>query len=479
MSFIFNQMDFDEMFPTSEALRFEWEHLSGLDVESLEVPGMERRRFLETDRPRTKIEYTVILHSDTEQGAEDALDQFMIHIDPASGPQRLIDKDYPEWYHMAAVSEEITWERLTWDCATRGYRYRGKVVFETYGDASQRLVDEGSFEVDGELVIIPHGTTRSWPRWEFSERLSAGQSVKFTVSPVLGAPRHEVTVAGPLDEGQTMVLDYDTMQFAVWEGTQKVASLVNRMSTLDRPELHPILGEVQVSASVRRQVEYEWAGTPHASESIKRVDGVEVARNLVFNPSYEETVDSEDRTFSAGWRTSTRVLNLWAVYGDSSWGLVADAGASAYTYFGKSVTAKGSWIAFNTTIQASAAGGGGTRYFSARVGSRVPGSDPYGYGDFLPEVSAEPGDIVEVGGSYKLPDGHTQVLVLVYVNSQEARRAGPKEGWVIRTDGFHVASADTEAEALAQMETYFDGDMPGGYQDEGATALFYPNSRRQ
>ena len=33
-------------------------------------------------------------------------------------------------------------------------------------------------------------------------------------------------------------------------------------------------------------VTYEWVGTPHASESIKRVDGVEVARNLAYNPRY-------------------------------------------------------------------------------------------------------------------------------------------------------------------------------------------------
>ena len=234
MSFIFNQMDFDEMFPTSEALRFEWEHLSGLGVESLEVPGMERRRFLETDRPRTRIEYTIILHSPTEQGVEDALDQFMIHIDPSNGPQRLIDKDYPEWYHMAAVSEEIIWERLTWDCATRGYRYQGVVIFETYGDASQRRVDEDEgITVSGVTPIDLDGNTRAWPTIEIESSLTSRAVVTVRVRRT-GRDDHVVKINGPLASNQVMRLDYDTMEFAVWQGETKVASLVNRMDNLDR-----------------------------------------------------------------------------------------------------------------------------------------------------------------------------------------------------------------------------------------------------
>src|SRR5699024_343135 len=233
VSFIFNQMDCDEMFPTSEALRFEWEHLSGLGVESLEVPGMERRRFLETDRPRTRIEYTIILHSPTEQGVEDALDQFMIHIDPSNGPQRLIDKDYPEWYQMAAVSEEIIWERLTWDCATRGYRYQGVVIFETYGDASQRRVDGDAITVSGNTPIDLDGNTRAWPTIEIESSLTSRAVVTVRVRRT-GRDDHVVKINGPLASNQVMRLDYDTMEFAVWQGETKVASLVNRMDNLDR-----------------------------------------------------------------------------------------------------------------------------------------------------------------------------------------------------------------------------------------------------
>lgn len=240
MSFIFNQMDFDEMFPTSEALRFEWEHLSGLGVESLEVPGMERRRFLETDRPRTKVEYTIILHSATEQGVEDALDQFMIHIDPSNGPQRLIDKDYPEWYQMAAVSEEVIWERLTWDCATRGYRYQGVVIFETYGDASQRRVDEDEpIVIDGPTSIDLDGNTRSWPTIEVSGPVKSAEVLRIRVNRTTH-PDFTVEITGPIAANEKARLDYGNMEFGVWRGETKTASLVNRMSTLDRLELHQL-----------------------------------------------------------------------------------------------------------------------------------------------------------------------------------------------------------------------------------------------
>ena len=208
-------------------------------------------------------------------------------------------------------------------------------------------------------------------------------------------------------------------------------------------------------------VTYEWVGERNNSQSVKRVDGVEVARNLVINPSYEETINSSDQIVSAGWEKSLRVKNLGAVHGGFSWGLVAGANASTYTYFGKRAVTSGSWVAFNTTVTLGSIGAEEAAYFAARVRSRATSSEPYSYySEFTPTVEAPPYASVEVGRSVKIPDGHTDVQVLVYVYSQENKGAGPKEGWVVRTDGFHVASADTEDEALAQVETYFDGDTP-------------------
>lgn len=266
MSFTFAQMDFAEMFPTSEALRYEWASVSGLGVESLEVPGMERRRFLETNRPATALEYTVILHADTEQGAEEARDLLMTHIDPSRGPQRLIDHDYPEWYLMAALSDEIVWERITWDCANRGYRYKGVAHFESYSDAAQRRVDEeAGTTLDGTTPITLDGNTRAWPTIDITGTITSNGYVTLTVSRT-GREDMVIRVDGPLASDQIMRLNYDVMQFAVWNGETKVASLVNRMSVLDRLDIRQLesttiravfsgsnTGEVVVYPNSRRQ----------------------------------------------------------------------------------------------------------------------------------------------------------------------------------------------------------------------------------
>lgn len=237
MSFTFGQFSFTDSLPTSFAIQREFPNMSGLGIESLEVPGMERRRFLQTDRPATTIVFDVILHADTAEELETRRDQLMTLLDPALGPQALVLDEHPDWYWTAAVSDEIVWEKLTWGCEYRGYRYRADIVFETYGDAASRHVGEGGLPVVGELVIPPQGNTRAWPTIELRGTLTAGQSVTLAIDSHRDI--FTVEVLGPLASGQVMRLDYDTMQFAVWQGTTKVASLVNRMSHLERPETHP------------------------------------------------------------------------------------------------------------------------------------------------------------------------------------------------------------------------------------------------
>lgn len=240
MSFTFGQLRFTEHLPTSHAIQREFPNMSNLGVESLEVPGMERRRFLQTDRPFTGITFDVILHADTVAELEVTRDLFVTLLDPALGPQRLILDDHPDWYWTAAVSDEIVWEKLTWGCEYRGYRYRADVVFETYGDAAARRVDPLEVVLSGTSVpLTPEGNTRAWPTFEIVGTMSAAQSVSLHLQ--VGDVTETLIVEGPLTSSQRAVLDYDTMQFAVWQGTTKVASLVSRMSTLDRWVSHPLL----------------------------------------------------------------------------------------------------------------------------------------------------------------------------------------------------------------------------------------------
>lgn len=473
MSFTFGQFRFADALPTSFAIQRQFPNMSNLGVESLEVPGMERRRFLQTDRPFTGITFDVILHADSEEELETRRDQLMMLLDPALGPQSLVLDDHPDWYWTAAVSDEIVWEKLTWGCEYRGFRYQGDVTFETYGDAASRHVEAGGLEVSGELDIPPQGTTRSWPRWEFSEPLLSDQSVHFTVSPVLGAPQHEVYVEGPLNAGQTMVLDYDTMEFAVWQGTTKVASLVDRMSTLERPELHPILGEVQVSVNVWRLVEYEWAGTPHASPSIKYVDGVEVARNELSNPSFELGLDGV---------SSSGTATLSHLNGTS----IGSIGTYAMTVVIEDSTASGGWVMQSYNIEPSTS----TRW----AGISTVARNSVGVGDGVRHYIQLRQDGVNLVAEYLneqtnmrsegLSDQPRLISVMeVPPNTDEVRvwlRPNTDiEFGRYHTDAWVSSLGSTRAEALAQVRTYWDGDSPGGFRNEDTTALFYPNSRRQ
>ena len=482
MSFTFGQFSFADSLPTSFAIQREFPNMSGLGIESLEVPGMERRRFLQTDRPATSITFDVILHSDTEAGLELIRDQFVTFVDPALGPQRLVLDDFPDWYWMATVSDEIVWEKLTWGCEYRGYRYRANVVFETYGDAASRLVTENKgVSVHGETTVQLDGNTRAWPRWEFSSPLGKGSTVRFTISPVLGKPSHVVEVQGPLSAGQKMVLDYDTMQFAVWQGSKKVASLVDRMSTLERPEIHPILGEVSVQAGVVANVTYKWAGTPHASESIKYADGVEVARNYVTNPSLEKTVDPWIMLSSSygslslqSWKqmqTGSRMMVATAS-GESKWMQFSDGTRGSTT-----IPKRASWAGGRFFVATGLGAGAGVRFrvfFYGETGSSLDSVWPEG--ESFQDYPRYDGKVIKWVAP--VPEGAAQVQILFQAYSYSSD-AGNVSGRVW-TDAIMVTVADSEAEALAHVQNYFDGDSPT--EPRGSTpvpATFYTNDRRQ
>lgn len=153
MTFKFGEMDFSSEFPRGEAIQRKWPNVSGLSIQSLEIPRMEHRRFLEPTRPRTQIVYDVILHGDSSDEVEERRQTFMKYVDPSLGPQKLIQDDDPDWYWEMAVSSEILWERLTWGCESGGFRLRSQVVFESYNDAAKRLVNEKLFSVIDESSL--------------------------------------------------------------------------------------------------------------------------------------------------------------------------------------------------------------------------------------------------------------------------------------------------------------------------------------
>ena len=85
------------------------------------------------------------------------------------------------------------------------------------------------------------GNTRTWPTVQFTATATAAQTVRVTVG------GFTVDVAGPFTAQDTAVLDYDLMRFELFREGVKVASLVPRMSTLDRLEIRPQDGWIPVT----------------------------------------------------------------------------------------------------------------------------------------------------------------------------------------------------------------------------------------
>lgn len=236
MSFAFGPFQFSSLPEGNFAIKREYPWVSGLSIESLEIPGMERRRFLETNRPATVAEFDVILRGDSEEAVETIKNNVEIYLDPSLGPQRLVLDEWDEWYWDATVSGEVVWERLFWDCHA-GYAYRATITFESYNDAAQRRIDEDAgIPITTGTSVELQGNTRAWPTFEVEGSITSGGYAEITVARET-QPDFTVRVDGPLTSGQVMRLNYDEMQFGVWDGETKVASLVNRMSTLERLEI--------------------------------------------------------------------------------------------------------------------------------------------------------------------------------------------------------------------------------------------------
>lgn len=243
MSFMFGTLVFEEAFPTSCSMQRVFTTMSGLSIESLEIPGMERRRFLQTNRPRTRLEFDTILHAESVAQVEAYKQLLLTHLDPSRGPQRLTVDDEPGWFWEATVVEEQAWQKLTWKACNGGFRYQAPLVFETFGDSAAREITQAPVAVPASTPTpLPTlGNTRSWPRIEVRGTLSAAQSVTIQVGQ--GGAIHSVVVSGPLTASQVMVLDYDTMDFAIWNSamTTKIASVVSRMSNHKRLESKPLV----------------------------------------------------------------------------------------------------------------------------------------------------------------------------------------------------------------------------------------------
>ncbi|WP_140398453.1 SGNH/GDSL hydrolase family protein [Brachybacterium massiliense] len=207
-------------------------------------------------------------------------------------------------------------------------------------------------------------------------------------------------------------------------------------------------------------ITYGWSGTPHASESIKYVGGREVARNRAINPSFEVSASTglivgSEVTLSGRTSVASRVsqgthstILSWVDDGSTSevQGIVQQDTA----------VSPGQWVAVSVDVATASSG---VLYAAGIITER---------GDSNNHITHHyPGEYAQVGQNVM-----TTFTYAVQVTDPDVAvaRAGLRFSGTPGTyslprawgyiDGFHIAVADTEAAARAQVAAYFDGDSP-------------------
>lgn len=208
--------------------------LAGLQLETLEAPGTDGLILGGTSRSKSSFVFDVIIRGATRTDAEGKRDAVALALDPVRGEQDLTTDALDGWRWRAITAKQIDWGRITWDRAA-GYLFRADVTFEVLEAYGRAVVDEVWERTTSGTTTVARtkGNARSFPTVEIQGTLTSAQTVTVTVGDV------QVVVDGPLGASEVLRLDYDSFEFARWNGAMKVAGVVRKMSTLDRPELWP------------------------------------------------------------------------------------------------------------------------------------------------------------------------------------------------------------------------------------------------
>lgn len=204
---------------------------------------------------------------------------------------------------------------------------------------------------------------------------------------------------------------------------------------------------------------FEWAGEPHASQSIKRVDGREVARNRAVNPSFE-TSASNGLILGSDMKVTSRtsVANRVSQGNYSTILEWLDDGATAEIQCivqQETSVLPGQWIAVAVDVTTTtnnvlyAAGILSERSDTAHLQHYYPG-------EYAPVAS----------------NSMTRFVYAMQITDPSATRArvglrfsGTPGSFSLPTgygymDGFNIAVASSSEEAMDQVTSYFDGDTP-------------------
>lgn len=203
-------------------------------------------------------------------------------------------------------------------------------------------------------------------------------------------------------------------------------------------------GQQQGEHEWPRRITYSWDGVAHSSASIKSINGEEVARNHVPSPSLAERVDFD----------SSRNAEVASVEGPGGlYGRVTvPDNDTAYVGLERPRIAPGEWAGIALNI--------GWGDGIGRVRMQAQFRDDNNVSLTAPQQLVEYSDHAEGGrvvAAFQAPEGATHVRPYFWFYLENQSTA-PPAGSTIHLDYFSVSTARTKAEALVQVQEYFDGD---------------------
>lgn len=191
-------------------------------------------------------------------------------------------------------------------------------------------------------------------------------------------------------------------------------------------------------------VRYEWLGEPHNSASVKYVNGNKAAENLWPNPQFQSPIDSSILQGTSGIELS-RVGNSLKIYATEKLGTFT---LVQFAVYDERAVTPGNYLAVRMEGLRYLGFHGAVRW---RVGTLTNSSWQYGN-------LSQPDDSDTVTGTWHIPEGTAGNHVRLVLYFREWFDTSLSEGRTVLMDRIHIAVADSESAALAQIETYFDGD---------------------
>lgn len=209
--------------------------LPAVDVAEVATPGRDGSMFAAATLGAASWSFEVVIRQNTLQAVLDAAAVLNAALHSAKGLQDLAVSWLPGWAWRAVCTGGVQWDRRGWRTRGTAYELVGQVAFHCPNPYARAVPDESwawttgfAALASGATVTRVKGNVPSLPVVEIAGVFGSGASIAVTIG------GETVTIAGPLASGQVLRLDWQEMDFGIWNGATKQASVVGRMSSFER-----------------------------------------------------------------------------------------------------------------------------------------------------------------------------------------------------------------------------------------------------